>query len=84
MKDWHSKCEQLSISCSANFSLYNTLGDNVLCRTWHLAGLPVDTFSVDNAVVVSHSRRWPLMIDPQGEQDFTMVSLVQCVIFLIE
>ncbi|XP_063858635.1 dynein axonemal heavy chain 3-like isoform X1 [Scylla paramamosain] len=67
MKDWHSKCGHLGISCSAIFSLYNTLGDNVQCRTWHLAGLPVDTFSVDNAIVVSHSRRWPLMIDPQGQ-----------------
>ncbi|MPC75259.1 Dynein heavy chain 7, axonemal [Portunus trituberculatus] len=67
MKDWHCKCGNLGISCSAIFSLYNTLGDNVQCRTWHLAGLPVDTFSVDNAIVVSHSRRWPLMIDPQGQ-----------------
>ena len=75
MKDWHSKCGNLGISCSASFSLYNTLGDNVQCRTWHLAGLPVDTFSVDNAIVVSHSRRWPLMIDPQGEKLLTIIQV---------
>ena len=42
------------------------LGDAVQSRTWQLAGLPVDTFCVDNAIIVANSRRWPLMIDPQG------------------
>ena len=28
-------------------------------------GLPTDSVSVDNAVMVTSSRRWPLMIDPQ-------------------
>ena len=25
------------------------------------------SFSLDNAIVVTNSRRWPLMIDPQGQ-----------------
>lgn len=36
-------------------------------RAWNIAGLPVDSFSVDNGIIVSKSRRWPLMIDPQGK-----------------
>lgn len=32
-----------------------------------LAGLPADGFSIDNAIILSKSRRWPLMIDPQGQ-----------------
>ncbi|XP_050716714.1 dynein axonemal heavy chain 3-like isoform X3 [Eriocheir sinensis] len=75
LDDWHQKCSQLGISCSAKFSLYNTLGDNVQCRTWHLYGLPVDSFSVDNAIVVSQSRRWPLMIDPQGQAHKWVVNM---------
>ncbi|CAL4136329.1 unnamed protein product, partial [Meganyctiphanes norvegica] len=64
---WHKFCMQKSISCSPKFDLYNVLGDDVQTQTWQLAGLPVDTFSVDNAIIVAHSRRWPLMIDPQGQ-----------------
>jgi dynein heavy chain len=36
-------------------------------RAWNLAGLPKDQCSTDNALIVSNSRRWPLMIDPQGQ-----------------
>jgi dynein heavy chain len=39
----------------------------VLIRDWHIAGLPVDSFSTDNGIIVDKSRRWPLMIDPQGQ-----------------
>jgi dynein heavy chain len=34
-------------------------------RAWTIAGLPTDTVSVENAIIISKSRRWPLMIDPQ-------------------
>jgi len=34
-------------------------------REWRKNGLPADTFSTDNAIIVANSRRWPLLIDPQ-------------------
>lgn len=55
------------IPCSEVFSLSNTLGEPVKIRAWQIAGLPVDAFSVDNGIIVSNSRRWPLCIDPQGQ-----------------
>ena len=44
-----------------------TLGDPVRVRQWNIDGLPTDGFSVDNGIIVFNARRWPLMIDPQGQ-----------------
>uniref|UniRef100_A0A8C2TNU4 Dynein axonemal heavy chain 12 n=1 Tax=Coturnix japonica TaxID=93934 RepID=A0A8C2TNU4_COTJA len=66
-KDWSRICKEKNIPCSEDFSLSNTLGDPIKIRSWNIAGLPTDVFSVDNGVIVENSRRWPLMIDPQGQ-----------------
>ncbi|GIL57585.1 hypothetical protein Vafri_12790 [Volvox africanus] len=49
------------------FSLAASLGDPVRIREWLIAGLPNDSFSIENGIIVAHARRWPLMIDPQGQ-----------------
>ncbi|XP_076154944.1 dynein axonemal heavy chain 3 [Alosa pseudoharengus] len=64
---WHRLCQQKKVPCSDDFTLSNTLGNQVLIRQWQIAGLPVDAFSTDNGIIVTNSRRWPLMIDPQGQ-----------------
>jgi len=64
---WIDLCKREGIPGSPNFSLVEVLGDPVLIRSWHLAGLPNDSLSIDNAIVMSNARRWPLFIDPQGQ-----------------
>ncbi|KAH0631920.1 hypothetical protein JD844_019823 [Phrynosoma platyrhinos] len=64
---WLALCKEENIPCSNDFSLSNTLGDPVKIRAWQIAGLPIDSFSIDNGIIVSNSRRWALMIDPQGQ-----------------
>ena len=64
---WTQACRTNNIPCTAHFSLSRTLGDPVKIREWNIAGLPSDTFSIDNGIVVQNARRWPLMIDPQGQ-----------------
>ncbi|XP_030888189.1 dynein heavy chain 12, axonemal [Leptonychotes weddellii] len=66
-ENWSMLCKEKKIPCSEEFSLSKTLGDPVKIRAWNIAGLPTDTFSIDNGVIVNNSRRWPLMIDPQGQ-----------------
>eukprot|EP00501_MAST-03F_sp_TOSAG23-6_P000128 GSMAST32.ASY1.ANO1.130.1 assembled CDS len=34
-------------------------------REWTINKLPNDSFSIDNAIILDKSARWPLMIDPQ-------------------
>ncbi|XP_068166194.1 dynein axonemal heavy chain 12-like [Antennarius striatus] len=67
IKSWTSICQSKNIPSSDDFSLSKILGDPIKIRAWNIAGLPSDTFSVDNGVIISNSRRWPLMIDPQGQ-----------------
>ncbi|CAG0920877.1 unnamed protein product [Notodromas monacha] len=64
---WAQDCVDAGIPCSVPFSLSATMGDSVKIRAWHMNGLPVDSFSIDNAIIVTNARRWPLMIDPQGQ-----------------
>ncbi|CAI5792110.1 dynein heavy chain 3, axonemal [Podarcis lilfordi] len=66
-KKWLALCKEEKVPCSTDFSLSNTLGDPVKIRAWQIAGLPIDSFSIDNGIIVSNSRRWALMIDPQGQ-----------------
>lgn len=65
--DWVNRCKTLGIPCSDQPSLNSTLGDAVRIRKWNIDGLPTDGFSIDNGIIVFNSRRWPLMIDPQGQ-----------------
>eukprot|EP00095_Tigriopus_kingsejongensis_P002576 maker-scaffold274_size229011-snap-gene-1.23 protein:Tk02576 transcript:maker-scaffold274_size229011-snap-gene-1.23-mRNA-1 annotation:"hypothetical protein LOTGIDRAFT_210054" len=67
IQDWRNRCQEHQIKCSPDFALSTILGDRVEIRQWQIAGLPKDQFSVDNGVIVANTRRWPLMIDPQGQ-----------------
>jgi len=46
------------IPCSLDFSFTKTLGEPIKIQAWNIAGLPRDSFSVDNGVIVANSRRW--------------------------
>lgn len=43
------------------------LGDPVEIRNWNIDGLPRDALSIESAVLLVNSKRWPLLIDPQGQ-----------------
>ena len=70
-KNWLQKMDTLGVEYSTEgekgYNLVSTIGDPVKIRAWNIAGLPVDSFSVENGLIMSRSRRWPLMIDPQGQ-----------------
>ncbi len=43
------------------------LGDPVRIREWTINRLPNDDFSINNAIMLFKSDKFPLMIDPQGQ-----------------
>ena len=64
---WVTRCREGLIPSSDTFSLQQVLGDPVKIRDWNIFGLPSDSFSIENGIIISKSRRWPLCIDPQGQ-----------------
>lgn len=64
---WVAKCHELEVPVSENVGLFSVLGDAFELRHWNAEGLPRDQISTDNGIMVTHSRRWPLMIDPQEQ-----------------
>lgn len=76
VEEWLTELRGLEIPHSDNCSLVPTLGDPVKIRNWQIAGLPRDTLSVENGVIVQFSQRWPLFIDPQGQANKWIKSLV--------
>ena len=76
VEEWLTELRGLEIPHSDNCNLVATLGDPVKIRNWQIAGLPRDTLSVENGVIVQFSQRWPLFIDPQGQANKWIKNLV--------
>ena len=64
---WVGRCKELGIPVSENSTLRKTLAQPVELREWAIWGLPSDDVSVDNGILVTRGKRWPLMIDPQAQ-----------------
>jgi len=64
---WIRKFAELNLDVDPKFSIVQKLGDPVKMREWAICGLPADDHSMENGLVVSQGRRWPLMIDPQAQ-----------------
>lgn len=55
------------IPCSKDLNLVSFLVDPAVAGQWALEGLPKDNLSIQNAIMVTKSSRYPLLIDPQGQ-----------------
>lgn len=64
---WKSDCMAADLMCSERFALSSYLGNSALADRWRNAGLPDDEFSMENAIIIANCRRYPLIIDPQGQ-----------------
>jgi dynein heavy chain, axonemal len=73
---WIEHLTKYKVPHTESPEVIRTLGDQVKIRNWQLAGLPKDMLSVQNGIIVQFSQRWPLFIDPQGQANKWIKSLV--------
>ncbi|XP_059253508.1 dynein axonemal heavy chain 11 [Mustela nigripes] len=57
----------VSIPITEGLDLVAMLTDDATIATWNNEGLPSDRMSTENATILTHCERWPLMIDPQQQ-----------------
>ncbi|GAB0094138.1 hypothetical protein DMENIID0001_093740 [Sergentomyia squamirostris] len=65
---WASALVDLEITTGedlVNLNPFLIICDDAMAAEWNNEGLPIDTVSMDNAMILLNSVRWPLMIDPQ-------------------
>jgi len=67
LREWIKNCKSLNIPVSDDFSMAKILAEEVQIREWQEHGLPADQLSVDNGILIFNARRFPLIIDPQGQ-----------------
>lgn len=65
--EWYTKITSLGVNIAENISMKEILEDPVQTKTWTANSLPSDNLSIENAIIMFKSRRWPLMIDPQSQ-----------------
>lgn len=65
--EWQNGLGKYNIPHTPGCCLEVTLADPVKLRSWQLCMLPSDSLSTQNGIIMDNSRRWPLLIDPQGQ-----------------
>jgi dynein heavy chain len=74
---WREKIKKLRIDFQEGISMKSLLEDPVKTKIWTAASLPNDNLSIENAIIMFKSRRWPLMIDPQNQANKFIKSLAK-------
>ncbi|RYH30569.1 hypothetical protein EON65_04765 [archaeon] len=64
---WQQSLQEYRLPHTKGCNLEVTLANPVKLRSWQVCNLPSDSLSTQNALIMDHGRRWPLLIDPQGQ-----------------
>jgi len=59
--------KSLNLPHTEGVDMQQTLADPVKLLSWQMCALPSDSLSTQNAIMMDKSRRWSLLIDPQGQ-----------------
>ncbi|CAD7943415.1 unnamed protein product [Amoebophrya sp. A25] len=64
---WRKCLADQEMAYTEGCTMAQVLGEPVKIQGWIVCQLPNDDLSVENAIIIDKSRRWPLMIDPQRQ-----------------
>ncbi|XP_015437708.1 PREDICTED: dynein heavy chain 7, axonemal-like [Dufourea novaeangliae] len=64
---WFVYVKTLEIPCTDLYDFVETLGSEIKINSWNIFGLPRDSFSTENAIIMDNSKRWSLFVDPQSQ-----------------
>ncbi|VVC99768.1 unnamed protein product, partial [Leptidea sinapis] len=64
---WMGILKSKHIPVTDNLNITNMLVENATISEWTLQGLPNDELSVQNALIVTKSSSYPLLVDPQSQ-----------------
>ncbi|XP_055377517.1 dynein axonemal heavy chain 5 [Condylostylus longicornis] len=67
LKIWMALLKTRRIPYTINLNIISFLTDSATVSEWTLQGLPNDELSVQNALIVTKSSSYPLLIDPQSQ-----------------
>nr|XP_033342927.1 dynein heavy chain 12, axonemal isoform X1 [Megalopta genalis]XP_033342928.1 dynein heavy chain 12, axonemal isoform X2 [Megalopta genalis] len=67
LEKWFAHVKGLKIPCSSNYEFVEILGSEIKINSWNIFGLPRDSFSIENAIIMDNSKRWSLFVDPQSQ-----------------
>jgi len=67
VNDWIPMLARAQIPYTSDFDFASFLANPSDVRDWNIQGLPSDSFSTENGVIVTRGNRWPLLVDPQGQ-----------------
>ncbi|EPY83258.1 dynein heavy chain 11, axonemal [Camelus ferus] len=59
--------QKVYIPITEGLDVMTMLTDDATVAAWNNKGLPSDRMSTENAAILTHCERWPLMIDPQQQ-----------------
>ncbi|OHT16390.1 Dynein heavy chain family protein [Tritrichomonas foetus] len=66
LDQWKTFLSKEQIKFTENFTIAQALGNDGTIRDWIVKGLPNDTHSIENALIITQSDQcFPLLIDPQ-------------------
>ncbi|OHT13633.1 Dynein heavy chain family protein [Tritrichomonas foetus] len=64
--EWKKFMKEANLKFNENITIENSIGNEAVIRDWVLKGLPNDTHSIENALIIQENETcYPLLIDPQ-------------------